>query len=88
MRVLLEPDVPAGTTVTPQSLQDTMSILENRVNSLGLSDVTFQLVGSNRILVEVPGVTNTDQVVSLLKETGQLAFVPMGTNPLTEGTQI
>jgi preprotein translocase subunit SecD len=88
LRVLLEADVPAGTTVSQQSLQDTMSILENRVNGLGLSDVTFQLVGSNRILAEFPGITNTDQVILLLKETGQLAFVPMGTNRLPEGTQI
>jgi preprotein translocase subunit SecD len=88
LRVLLEADVPAGTTISQQSLTDTMSILENRVNGLGLSDVTFQQVGSNRILAEFPGITNTDQVITLLKETGQLAFVPMGTNRLTEGTKI
>jgi preprotein translocase subunit SecD len=88
LSVLLEADVPAGTVIQPQSLTDTMSILENRVNSLGLGGVTFQIVGGNRILAQFPGVTNTDQVISLLKQTGQLAFVPMGTNPLSQGTQI
>ena len=88
LSVLLEANVAAGTTVTSQQMTDTMNILENRVNGLGLSDVTFQMVGPDRILAEFPGLTNTDQVISLLKETGQMAFVPMGTNRLTEGTQI
>ncbi len=88
LSVLLEADVPAGTSVQPQQMTDTMNILENRVNGLGLSDTTFQIVGQNRILAEFPGITNTDQVISLLKETGQLAFVPLGTNNLPSGTQI
>ena len=88
LRVLLEANPVSGSAVTPQQMQDTLNILQNRVNGLGLSDVTFQMVGTNRILAEFPGLTNTDQVISLLKQTGQMAFVPMGTNRLAEGTVI
>jgi preprotein translocase subunit SecD len=88
LRVLLEADQTNGAAVDSQALQDTMSILENRVNGLGLSDTSFQIVGSNRILAEFPGLTDTEQVINLLKVTGKLAFVPMGSDPVATGTVI
>ena len=88
LEVLLEADVPAGQTVTAQNMQDARQILENRSNALGVSEVTFQISGNNRIVGEFPGITNQDQVLQVLKQVGQLAFVPMGQNPLPVGTKI
>jgi preprotein translocase subunit SecD len=88
MRVLLEVDLPNGQTVTSQELSDAQSILLSRSNALGVSEVNFQTSGSNRIVGEFPGLTDTSQVVAALKEVGQLAFVPLGTTPLTAGTKI
>ena len=88
MRVLLEVDLPNGQTVTSQELSDAQSILLSRSNALGVSEVSFQTSGSNRIVGEFPGLTDTSQVVAALKQVGQLAFVPLGTTPLTAGTKI
>jgi preprotein translocase subunit SecD len=88
MQVLLEPDLPAGATVTEQELADAKSILENRSNALGVSEVVFQVAGSNRIVGQFPGLTNTDEVIAVLKETGQLEFVDTGSTYLPEGTPI
>jgi len=88
MQVLLEVDdskLPAGTEITPEQLDDAKSILENRSNGLGVSEVIFQVAGNRRILGEFPGLTNTEEVVAILKETGQLEFVDMGSTPVQEG---
>jgi preprotein translocase subunit SecD len=84
MQVLLE--VPEGVAVDTQSMQDARQILENRSNGLGVSEVTLQVAGDRRIVGEFPGVTDTEQVVSVLKQTGLLEFVDFGDNPPAEGT--
>jgi len=88
LQVILQADVPAGQTVDPQALQDTKTILANRSNALGVSEITFQVSGSNRILGEFPGLTNTDQVIAALKQVGKLAFIPMGSDRLNEGSTV
>ncbi len=88
LRVLLEADLPASTQVTPQELEDARQILENRANGLGVSEVTIETAGQRRLVGEFPGVTDQQQVIDALKQTGQLAFVPFGSAPVPEGTQI
>ena len=88
MQVLLEADLPADTIVEAQALQDAKQIIENRSNGLGVSEVVFQVAGSRRIVGEFPGLTNTDEVIAILKETGQLEFVDMGETPLPKDTVI
>jgi preprotein translocase subunit SecD len=86
MQVLLE--VPEGVSVDAQSMRDARQILENRSNGLGVSEVTLQVAGDRRIVGEFPGVTDTEQVVAVLKQTGLLEFVDFGDNPPAEGTII
>jgi len=88
MQVLMEADLPANSTVDPQSLQDARQILENRANGLGVSEVTFQVAGSSRIVGEFPGVTNLEEILPTLQQAGLLEFVDMGSNPLPDGTII
>lgn len=88
LQVLLEVDKPADYVVDPQSLADAKQILENRTNALGVSEVVYQIAGDRRIIGEFPGLTNTEEVLQVLKETGELEFVDMGDNPLPVGTVI
>ncbi|MBI9047823.1 MAG: protein translocase subunit SecD [Anaerolineaceae bacterium] len=88
MQVLLEADLPEGTEVTATEMETAKTILENRTNGLGVSEVVFQVAGENRIVGEFPGLTNTDEVIATLKETGQLEFVDFGTNRFIEGTEV
>lgn len=88
LQVLLEVDLPESTAVDAQSLQDARQILENRSNALGVSEVVFQVAGNRRIVGEFPGLTNTEEVINILKETGQLEFVDMDSTPVQEGTVI
>jgi len=88
LSALLEVDLPAGTQLDTNALSDTIKILESRSNALGVSEVIFQQAGPNRIVAEFPGLTNTQDVVSALKQVGQLAFVPLGSEYLDPGTKI
>lgn len=88
MQVLLEADVEPGTVISPEQMETARTILENRSNGLGVSEVVFQLAGDNRIIAEFPGVTNTDEVLGTLKGTGLLEFVDTGDTPFEEGAPI
>lgn len=88
MQVLLEADVEPGTAVSAEQMETARTILENRSNGLGVSEVVFQLAGDNRIIAEFPGITNTDEVLDTLKGTGLLEFVDTGDTPFSEGTPI
>lgn len=64
-----------GQAVTPADLADIREIIENRINEFGVTEPTVQTQGSDRIVVEIPGVTNPEEVRNLIGRTGQLNFV-------------
>ncbi len=86
LQVLLQADLPAGTTVSSTDLATTQTILMNRANALGVSEVIMQSAPPNRIIAQFPGLTNSDQVVQALQETGVLEFVDLGKTQLPVGT--
>jgi preprotein translocase subunit SecD len=88
LQVLLQADLPATTTVSTTDLSTEQTILMSRANALGVSEVFMQSAPPNRIIAQFPGLTNTDQVVAALQETGVLEFVDLGSTQLPEGTVI
>jgi preprotein translocase subunit SecD len=86
IQVLLQPS--GGFNATSQNLQDASKILDNRSNALGVSEQVFQVIGSQYILGEFPGKTNTDQVVNILQQTGLLEFIDAGSTYLEPGTVV
>jgi preprotein translocase subunit SecD len=80
MQVILKADLPEDSEITGDSLQVARQILENRSNGLGVSEVVFQVAGSNRIVGEFPGASNAEDVIEQIKQTGVLEFVDIGDN--------
>ena len=87
LQVLLTPNVAAGTLVTG-TLESARSIIESRVNGMGVSEASVQLQGNERILVELPGVTDRQLAIDLIRRTGQLEFVDGGYNAPATGQTI
>ncbi len=58
LRVVLQSDTPDP---TPEDLQAARRIIENRVNEFGVSEALIQTSGSDRIIVELPGLTTEEQ---------------------------
>jgi protein-export membrane protein SecD len=74
LRVLLEAELPAG-SFTSEELQQAANNVSRRVNALGVTEASVLAQGSNRILVELPGVTDPQQAIATIQQTALLEFV-------------
>ncbi len=71
LRIVLEADVPKPTL---DDLEKARTVLENRINSLGVAEPLIQIQGNRRIVVELPGLSQADQDRAL-KLIGQRAVL-------------
>lgn len=78
LHVVLRATPSEGQDITADHMEATRDIIAQRVNALGVSEPIVQLEGSDRIIVELPGVDNPDEAIALFRETGELAFVDLG----------
>jgi preprotein translocase subunit SecD len=74
-----------GKTPSPGDMGVIKDIVERRVNTTGVSEPLVTTQGSDRVVVELPGVTDPEAVRKLVGQTGQLDFVPLGSTQVTEG---
>ncbi|MEZ4594729.1 MAG: protein translocase subunit SecD [Chloroflexota bacterium] len=88
LQVLLKADLSDDVEIEPAQLDTSRQIIEQRVNALGVAEPLVQTEGDRRILVELPGIDNPEEAVSLIQETALLEFVDSGTVPLPEGACI
>ena len=88
LQVLLEADVPADQVITGTDMQTVRTVIENRVNGLGVTEPIVQVSGTRRILIELPGYEKTEDAIALIKETGLLEFVDAGSTRLVEGSSV
>ena len=59
---------------TPEEMAGLKRIIERRINNSGLGEPIIQLLGTDRLLVQLPGVRDPDRAKSLIGETAQLSF--------------
>lgn len=60
--------------ITERVMEAVLSVVRSRVNELGVSETVVQTVGNNRILVQLPGVSDPEQAERVLGGTAQLDF--------------
>ena len=72
--VLLEADTPETGTELTAIMNQTKSVLENRVNAMGISEALVSIEGTNRLRVEMPGVENAQEAIEQIGRTAQLQF--------------
>ena len=81
-----------GQEVTEDQVNTARDIIERRVGGIGVSEPQVRTEtsgdGTRRIVVEVPGATDEDQVRSLVGSTGQLQFVDPQGQTLTDNQDI
>ena len=71
LRIVLEADVENPTL---DDLEKARTVLENRINALGVAEPLIQIQGQKRIVVELPGLSQADQDRAL-KLIGQRAVL-------------
>lgn len=82
LRVALAPENGATDADT---LDRVKTIIENRINALGVAEPTVTVQGGKRVVVEVPGATQAvqDRVLNIIKQQAKLEFriVNQGAQP-------
>lgn len=63
-----------GGSVSTEDMEKSRSIIESRVNALGASEAVVSLQGTDQILVQIPGLSDTEQALETIGKTGQLEF--------------
>ena len=76
IQIILEADVPDTQEVTDTEMNMIRTIVENRVNGLGLTEAAVVRDGDRRIVVNLPAGTDPEQVKSTVKP-ALLEFVDM-----------
>ncbi|MGD0748047.1 MAG: protein translocase subunit SecD [Acidimicrobiales bacterium] len=74
-----------GHNVSQSDLDETVNILNLRVNGLGVSGAQVQTTGKNQISVSIPGVTNAQQVLAQIGQTARMYFRPVQCFAYPEG---
>ncbi|HSM38114.1 MAG TPA: protein translocase subunit SecD [Candidatus Limnocylindrales bacterium] len=92
IRVTLAVQPQPGEEVTDEQLNTARDIIERRVGGIGVSEPQVRTEisgdGQRRIVVEVPGVSDEQQIRELVGSTGQLQFIDPRGQTLTDNQDI
>ncbi len=56
------------------SVKQALETVRNRIDRYGVSEPTITRQGGDRIAIELPGLSDPDRAISIIKRTGQLEF--------------
>jgi preprotein translocase subunit SecD len=73
-RIALRPTQAALDNAISQAMTAAREVIDRRINSLGTREPTIVRQGDNRILVEVPGLQDPEQLKALIGRTAHLEF--------------
>jgi len=65
---------PALLERTRQVVDQSVEIIERRVNAMGLVEPSIQREGTDRVLVQVPGLGNPEELIKVIGTTAKLTF--------------
>ncbi len=63
-----------GKTPSDAQMDQTIGILDRRVNGLGVTESTIQKQGTDQIAVALPGIDDAEQALAIIGKTAQLEF--------------
>jgi len=84
LQVLLQADQ-SKDELQPGDLDGAMTVIENRVNSLGVTEPNVQTQGADKIVVELPGVQDPELAIRTIGQTALLEFVQAAKQRLNAG---
>ncbi|HAG23102.1 MAG TPA: protein translocase subunit SecD, partial [Synergistaceae bacterium] len=87
--ILLQAKGTPENPLTDDSVQRLIAVLRNRVDQYGVTEPVIQREGSDRVIVDLPGVSDPEAALDLIGKTAQLEFreVVDASPPLPPGPQ-
>lgn len=77
-----------GDVIDQSAMNATVRAINNRVNVLGVSEPDIRIEDSNRIRVQLAGVSNQNEAREVLSSTAQLTFRDVDDNVLLDGKDL
>lgn len=72
--VVLEAVPEEGVTIDSEAMDRLIEVLDRRINGLGVAESVVQKAGDNRVIIELPGVSNTEDAIKMIGKTALLEF--------------
>ena len=74
--------------VNNDAMERVVTIMEKRVNALGLTEPIIQREGADRVIIELPGVKDPDSAIKTIGKTAMLEFRDEEGNTVLTGTDL
>ena len=72
--MLLEAVPEEGVTIDAEAMDQHLRVLDRRINGLGVAESVVQKAGDNKVIVELPGINNTEDAIKMIGKTALLEF--------------
>ena len=72
--VVLQAKPEDGKEINPQDMKNLVEVLDRRINGLGVSEPRVSISGTDRVIIELPGIKDTEEAVNLIGKTALLEF--------------
>src|SRR5581483_9292692 len=72
LEVVLQAQAPKGHTLTSEDLDRSISIMQKRINGIGVTEPEIRKQGSNQIVIQLAGVHDPAKAAKLIGKTAQL----------------
>ena len=76
--VVLQAKPEEGKTIKPQDMKNLVEVFDRRINGLGVSEPRVSISGTDRVIIELPGIKDTEEAVKLIGKTALLEFQLVG----------
>ena len=86
--VVLEAEDTEIAQVNEDAMQRVVSIMERRINELGLTEPLIQREGQRRVIIELPGIKDPDAAIQTIGKTAMLEFKDEDGNTVMTGTDL
>ncbi|MDD4111307.1 MAG: protein translocase subunit SecD, partial [Clostridia bacterium] len=73
VRLIYQADL-SETSNKSEAMSSLRDVIERRINLFGVSEPVVQIQGDDRLVIELPGVTNVEQAIQMIGETPYLEF--------------
>ncbi len=86
--VVLEADTDETGEALAKIMDQTQEVIRRRVDAMGLTEPNIVREGTNRIRVELPGVSDAQDAIKAIGQTAQLQFVKIDGTVILTGDQV
>ena len=66
--------------IDSETMNSLIEVLDRRINGIGVAESVVQKAGSNRVIIELPGISDTTEAINMIGKTALLEFKIMDEN--------